>query len=363
MGNEITKNMTVGHVAPEIQALMKDPSCRKIPLAPSNDLQRVFYTESTSEEKLQLLENHLTENADLVHSKEMNGFPVIFMAVRSTPLILNMLLEKGADPNATHGGWTPLDFACAEGNPEIVKILVDAGAKLNTDNPVAIQAVYRNNINLLKYLQELGADLHKADVQSWTLLHYAAQCGYVDICEYLIEQGLQVDVKEDDGWTSLHLAAYNDKIETAKLLLQKSADINALDLNERSVLYKAISRNYLEMITWLLEQNADPNCGKSTLHKAISKDNAEVTSMLLKNKINVKRVDNKGRSPIQMAQERENYEIIALLMPQADLVTKDLLNAYLTQAINATATMVLQEVGKEINRLEKRIAELEKTQS
>lgn len=363
MGNDITKKMTVGHVAPEIKALMKDPSCKKIPLAPSNKFQRIFYTKCTPEEKIRSFEDYLNENAELIHSLEMNGFPAIFMAVRSTPSILRVFLEKGADPNATHGGWTPLDFACAENNLEIVKALVDAGAELNTDNPPVIQSVYRNNLRLLEYLYELGADLHKTDEQGWSLLHYAAQYNHVDICLYLLQQGMQVDVKEKDGWTPLHLAAYNGKMEAAKVLVEKNANVNELDFNERSVLYKAIACNHLEMITWLLGQSADPNVGKSTLHKAISKNNTKVVSMLIENNINVKRVDKKDRSPIQLAREHKNHEIIALLTPQAELVTKDLLNVYLTQAINATATMVLQQVNKEIQSLEKRIEKLENTQS
>jgi ankyrin repeat protein len=359
MGNQMTKNMTVGHLNSEIQALMADPSCKKIPLAPANEFQQVFFMQQDPEEKLRLLKNFLEDNCDLVHSREMNGFPAIFMAVRTTPAIVKLFLEKGADPNMDCFGWRPLDFACAEGNPQIVKALMDAKADLNTSNPPTVQAVYRNNINLLEYLQELGANLHQSDEQGWTLLHYAAQCNHSNICRYLIQQNLKVNVTENEGWTPLHLAAHNGNLDTAQVLVELGASINEVDLNNRSALYKAIARNQLEMVQWLMKQGADPNMGKPTLHKAVSRSNSEIVSLLLESGVDVKRRDKKGHSALQLAQEQKNHEIIAMLIPQADLVTQEMLNAYLTHAINATATMVLQQVQEDMHKLEERIEKLE----
>jgi ankyrin repeat protein len=44
-------------------------------------------------------------------------------------------LENGVDPNIQNeGGWSPLHFACCNGNMDIVKILLNSGASPNIKN-------------------------------------------------------------------------------------------------------------------------------------------------------------------------------------------------------------------------------------
>ena len=42
----------------------------------------------------------------------------------------------------------------------------------------------------------------------FTALHWAAQCGHLDICELLLHSGANVNAQNQTGDTPLHLAAY-----------------------------------------------------------------------------------------------------------------------------------------------------------
>jgi ankyrin repeat protein len=55
---------------------------------------------------------------------------LMFAATGSFPETVALLLERGADPNATDQteGWSPLMFAAAEGNPTVAEHLLEHGA-------------------------------------------------------------------------------------------------------------------------------------------------------------------------------------------------------------------------------------------
>lgn len=45
--------------------------------------------------------------------------------------MLRLLLGRGADPNATYMGATPLVHACRRGNVPVIRLLLDSGANIN----------------------------------------------------------------------------------------------------------------------------------------------------------------------------------------------------------------------------------------
>ena len=74
-----------------------------------------------------------------------------------------LLLQNKADPNRTErsNGGTPLHVACFQGQTEIAKMLIKAGAKLNVRDKEGFtplfQAKDQGHFELMKYLKSLGA--------------------------------------------------------------------------------------------------------------------------------------------------------------------------------------------------------------
>jgi hypothetical protein len=65
----------------------------------------------------------------------------------------------------------------------------------------------------------------------WTNLHFAANCGNLEIVSRLLEQGVPVDIAEDNGATALHRAVDFNHIEIVEYLLNKGANPNPIDGN------------------------------------------------------------------------------------------------------------------------------------
>ncbi|KAJ4289329.1 hypothetical protein N0V88_007080 [Collariella sp. IMI 366227] len=98
----------------------------------------------------------------------------------SEEILTELLLSAGANPNAkTKNGNTPLHLANTE-KLRLLEILVEHGADINAVNvwgrPPLLEMIkqlqYRPNVEVFLKLLELGADVHIADDQGNTILHH-----------------------------------------------------------------------------------------------------------------------------------------------------------------------------------------------
>jgi len=149
--------------------------------------------------------------------------------------IVRMLLEGGANPNMqlfyrpakTRGGplsrgTTPLIRAASSADIEVMKLLLEYGAKADQpqadlQTPVSALAGSRGNrgevAEGLRILAEAGADLnvmavphHLQRARGGTPLHYAVRANNRQAVEALIELGADIDGKDIDGLTALDYA-------------------------------------------------------------------------------------------------------------------------------------------------------------
>jgi ankyrin repeat protein len=98
------------------------------------------------------------------------------------------LLEKGAAVNRK--GWTPLHYAAAAGDNEIVKMLMDKSAQLDALSPNGttpmMMAARNGHILTVKLLLDAGADATLKNQRGMTAIDFARANGHKDIVEGLI---------------------------------------------------------------------------------------------------------------------------------------------------------------------------------
>ena len=75
-----------------------------------------------------------------------------------------------------------------------------------------------DNLALVRLLESHGADIHKADVDSWTPLHAAAANGHAAIARYLMDRGADTQAATEEGETALDLVDGEDYNTMAVLL-------------------------------------------------------------------------------------------------------------------------------------------------
>jgi ankyrin repeat protein len=126
------------------------------------------------------------------------------------PVMVELLLKYGADPNAASEGDRPLVCAAYEGSVEIVKLLVGHGADLepaNGSKPLLV-AASRGKTDVIVYLIAKGAHVTAADGSGYTALHRAARAGQVDAVRVLLASGADPASRDKWGRTPLDLAKH-----------------------------------------------------------------------------------------------------------------------------------------------------------
>ena len=147
--------------------------------------------------------------------------------VRTTKAFLRL----GANPNVVcHEGHTPLIVAR---KASIVDALIQHGADVNARDTTSdfkgctalLFAGVEGNVDVVRSLLKAGADVEaKCNVGGDTPLYGAAVNNYPRVVEALLARGAEVSPVNDDGWTPLATAAANGHVKVVKALLKAGAD-------------------------------------------------------------------------------------------------------------------------------------------
>ncbi|PYS36357.1 MAG: hypothetical protein DMG14_24700 [Acidobacteria bacterium] len=143
------------------------------------------------------------------------------------------LLKQHADPNAADiDGTTPLIWAAHNGDAEIGKLLIAAGANVQATNRYGVSALIEaatlGDAPMIDALLKAGADPNSTYGAGESPLMLAARTGSITAVKLLIDRGANVNgADEFKGYTPLRFAATENQPEIAKLLIERGADINA----------------------------------------------------------------------------------------------------------------------------------------
>jgi len=215
---------------------------------------------------------------NLIEIKNRDGNTLLNLAsYHANVSVAKLLIDAGADVNTKNiNGNTPLINSCSVhvGDREkeisimnkkfkISELLIDAGADVNTKNndkqTALLEASYYAKSNsIIKLLVDNGANVHYS-----TPLIYSILNGNIEITKTLIECGVDVNKKTSTGGSSLGRAAYYLRNEQIKLLIDAGVNLNIQDNHGDTPLiellqnYKTTPENRFETIKILI--NAGSN--------------------------------------------------------------------------------------------------------
>ena len=117
-----------------------------------------------------------------------------------------------------------------------------------TKNKALRLASENGHLPVVKYLVELGADIHYFDNYA---VRWASRYGHLEIVKHLVEHG--ADVTAEDNY-AVRWASRNEHLSVVKYLVENAADITAQD---NYAVRWASRYGHLEIVKYLVEHGAD----------------------------------------------------------------------------------------------------------
>ena len=256
------------------------------------------------------------------------------------------------------GAMTPLLYAARDGNREMARILIEAGADVNrraaNGTPPLIAAITNNHIELALFLVDRGADINAADdFHKRTPLFAAVEMRNPDyirdsappvadvrdpmeLITVLLQRGANPNARVNttpfrgfyqvsanwanfDGQTAFLRAALNGDVTLMRLLLKHGADPNLTTNDGATPLMAAAGVNwvvaqtysrsdaeYLEAAALCVELGNDVNAvnsqGFTAMHGAANRGFDAMIELLAKHGAALDVKDKQGRTPMTFAE-------------------------------------------------------------
>ena len=178
-------------------------------------------------------------------------------------------IEKGHDPSEfNQHKFDPITWAIIEGAPNtIVAFLLDqrgnhVDKRAHDGRTPIFWAAYRGNIELMKQLIEKGAKTDLIDDHGYSLINFSATTGQLDMELYdiCIENGASIDQEfNNDGATPLLLIIpYLESPEMIRYFTEKGLSFDQIDSHGNNAFVYAARTGNHQLMEFALDQGLDP---------------------------------------------------------------------------------------------------------
>uniref|UniRef100_A0A8C8AYF0 Ankyrin repeat domain 55 n=1 Tax=Otus sunia TaxID=257818 RepID=A0A8C8AYF0_9STRI len=263
-------------------------------LSPANKVVQWLDSDSKPQRTAQfttavLFLSDAAEEIDLtvVYQAAANGdVNTLTAVIREDPSILECCDSEGC---------TPLMHAVSGRQVDTVKLLLKMGANLNTQD-----ACGRTSLSLATYLGWLegcvsllrnGAKQNIPDKNGRLPLHAATAEPDVRLLNVLLQQSNlgEINHQDNEGMTSLHWAAFHNRPQHTQTLLHKGADLTLVDKDFKTALHWAVQSGNRILCSIILDHyqgpsiiNYDDENGKTCMHIAAAAGYSDIISELAK---------------------------------------------------------------------------------
>jgi len=209
----------------------------------------------------------------------------------------------------------------------IIVLLISSGYSMAQEGGDLINAVAYQDLDKVKNLIEAGVDInYQEESAGATALIMSAMYNFGDIARYLIEKGADISIKNNTGHTAL-MASAGSSEEVFDLLVANGADMSVKLEDGTSAFMLSISGVMSDFVGFgnarkLLDKGADvdesfnsgPAEGYTCLMMAARNQRPDIVKFLVENGANVNAKAANDNTPLSLAKEEEDQEMVALLI-------------------------------------------------
>ncbi|MCD0247405.1 quinoprotein dehydrogenase-associated putative ABC transporter substrate-binding protein [Xanthomonas melonis] len=232
---------------------------------------------------------------------------------------LQLRIAGGADPNQE------LAHALDAGDAVRAAWLLRHGADANRPNllgePPLHQAIRNQEPDLVGLLLDAGARLDARDAGGWTALMKAAWASDADSVDRLLRKRAPVNAVSGDGWSALELAVAYADVEVVRSLLTAGADARRANATGFTPVMFAVAREDPAILDAVLARGADAGhanrAGVTALMLAAAAGREQVARRLLAAGADPAVRNREGKTAAALAQDRGDTALATLLSDTA----------------------------------------------
>ena len=226
-----------------------------------------------------------------IETKDENGHsPLLRASVSGKFAAVKMLVEAGADLCVTdNGGFICLSLASCFGHTETVRYLVG--------------------------LKEV--DVNHADEEYNTALHWAGQQNCPDVVRVLIDAGADIEAKDDVGCSPLLWACRSGMFAVVKILVEAGADVRVTCSKGDTCLILAACCGHTETVRYLVglkDVDVNHKGGSGCTAVLAAANHADVVEVLIDAGADIEARDNYSHSPLLVASQRGELRVVQMLV-------------------------------------------------
>lgn len=210
------------------------------------------------------------------------AMPLHVASKRGSLNIVKLLVDAGADVNTLdRSKSTPLIVACGAGNLEVAKYLLRRGACVNHQSgyeviPVEVRKRLSTNDDLSEEQREDILDPFKGN----TPLTKATWSGNIDLVRELLKHGCDVMAENYAGNTALHIAAREGHVNILRMLIGRYEPKDMKNVKGETPLFVAVRKffdcpsggqAYVHIVEELLQVGCDVAVKATSDENALSK--------------------------------------------------------------------------------------------
>lgn len=181
-------------------------------------------------------------------------------------------------------------------------------------------AIQHSDLNAVRDLIAIGANVLVENEDNLTSLHLAAAFSDVRVVHVILKTGISMHTKDSLGRTALDIASMTPSLKVARFLLDRGADPFMSDNCDLGTLRFAKATNSSGSIAAIdasgveLDVDALDESGRSALHIAASMGYTVVVQALISCRAKIHAVDHRGRTPLYCAAETDSTRLVGMLI-------------------------------------------------
>lgn len=276
----------------------------------------------------------LSKKGNGVNKLTHDGRTYIFWAAYKDNLeMMKYLVNKGAKTDIIDShGYSLLNFAATTGqlNTTLYDFCIKHGADPKNEknhagaNALLLVAPFIKDVSLIDYFTAKGIDVNTTDNDGNGIFNYAAKTGNIQLMNYLIKQGVPYKEKNKIGGNAMIFASRGTRGKTNDLAtyqyLEKLGITPNVVTNKGVTPLHAISYKgkNTDIFTYFISKGVDVNQadenGNTAFYNAVRSNDIKMVRFLSQYVKDINTLNKKGQSPLMTAIQRNTPEVVDFLI-------------------------------------------------